>query len=397
MAKFKVEDTTFIWVLYLGVIPLDKAALTFYNNIILGNYIALLLNVIVVLYVLFLISRRKTVHKVTVKYVLWGIATLTAYVGSCLYGNELYLYRILSIGCLFAYYFFIIEYYHNIRQFFKDINKALGFIILLSVCLYYLGSENVIYYESADKVVFKGIVPNRNVFSEISLFYITTNFCIYIDNTIYFLLTTSIAVWATCITNSATSLICLSVLLTLYYFSKYNLVKAVCMSKKIFWIPIIAFIGVVGMNGMIRNIISYVSSLFGKSATLTGRTDIWNITIEKIIENPFFGYGYDSMVLFENGVRVNDPHNGILYLVLTGGIISLMIFLVMMASSLLKNKTYTNLSEYYLYIRVFIIIWLLKGLVESVFSYSHFIFWSAVIALDLLSYNRLEKGFDIND
>lgn len=62
-------------------------------------------------------------------------------------------------------------------------------------------------------------------------------------------------------------------------------------------------------------------SLFERSPSFTGRTDIWTITLNSILEYPFVGFGYDTNVLFEQGVLTNDPHNSILYILLTQGLL----------------------------------------------------------------------------
>ena len=71
-------------------------------------------------------------------------------------------------------------------------------------------------YGYANTQLFKGITSNRNNYSEISLFYIATNFYIWQKEKkglIWVLITSLIAVLTTIVTHSVTSIICTVLLL----------------------------------------------------------------------------------------------------------------------------------------------------------------------------------------
>lgn len=104
---------------------------------------------------------------------------------------------------------------------------------------------------------------------------------------------------------------------------------------------------------------------------------------------PLFGYGYDTEILLQNGVKENDPHNGIIYILLTGGVLGLVLFLVMLKPLLVNRHCDIDVKDStYVYLRIFAFTWAIRGLVESVFSYTHFVFWITVIAFDVMSYLR---------
>ena len=56
----KIKLSTFRWILFLGVLPIEKAAVTLYANSEVGQYFALLLNIITLgLAVIFFLNNRK--------------------------------------------------------------------------------------------------------------------------------------------------------------------------------------------------------------------------------------------------------------------------------------------------------------------------------------------------
>jgi O-antigen ligase len=85
--------------------------------------------------------------------------------------------------------------------------------------------------------------------------------------------------------------------------------------------------------------------ILGKSATLTGRTDIWQGAIEAIIKHPLIGYGYNAFWLGFRGESANivlaakwlvpTAHNGFLDILLQLGMIGLILFLISFAKACL--------------------------------------------------------------
>lgn len=77
-------------------------------------------------------------------------------------------------------------------------------------------------------------------------------------------------------------------------------------------------------------------SAIGKDATLTGRTELWPLVIDKIWKHPWLGYGYGGFWQGWNGESAdiwlaaawtpNHPHNGYLALCLDLGLLGLGVF-----------------------------------------------------------------------
>ncbi|MGD1859133.1 MAG: O-antigen ligase family protein [Leptolyngbyaceae cyanobacterium] len=96
-----------------------------------------------------------------------------------------------------------------------------------------------------------------------------------------------------------------------------------------------------------RSIFVYVLGLLGRDATLTGRTDIWDVIIGKIQERLWFGYGFDGFwhgiygesLYVRNALRWDLPnsHNGFLDLMLGVGIIGFALLSLAIWVTFIKN------------------------------------------------------------
>lgn len=90
-----------------------------------------------------------------------------------------------------------------------------------------------------------------------------------------------------------------------------------------------------------------IFELIGKDYTLTGRTEIWQISLNRIKNSPFLGYGYRaswdveymSKFSYYRGFMVN-AHNGFLELTLEIGILGSIIYFSQLVYSIIKNSFY---------------------------------------------------------
>ena len=395
--RIKLFD--FTWILFLGVLPFDKAALTLFTNSSLGEVISISLNAITLFgaFVCYLYSHTKTQKKVAQKYISFFVVLAITYLFAG-FVDEIIITRFFSLICLLGYYIFAICHYKGTDKLIRDINKAAFFIILLSTVLYIAGDNNVMYTEKASKMVFKGIAANRNSYSEISLFFIATNFYIWRQEkkwSLWRFLTTLLAVYTTFLTNGATSIICVCLLLLLLLVCNNRVFSKIYSFNFFALIYIVLFCVIVLSQYTDVGVLQYISTLFGKTTSMTGRTDIWATTIASISKSPIFGLGYDTSVLLNQGIYENDPHNGLLYIVLTQGIIGLITFIGMLLFVIKNSKNYKHRNNNaYMTMLAFIVVWLIKGLVESAFSYSHFVFWCALIIMELCIYDMADKNYE---
>lgn len=103
-------------------------------------------------------------------------------------------------------------------------------------------------------------------------------------------------------------------------------------------VVLLGIAGAVALTGSIMADDSLLSSLLGRSADLTGRTELWSYVISMILRRPIFGYGYSGFwvgaspestdIARRIGWAPAYSHNGYLELVLNLGIVGLVLFVI---------------------------------------------------------------------
>ena len=70
---------------------------------------------------------------------------------------------------------------------------------------------------------------------------------------------------------------------------------------------------------------------FNKTANLTGRTEIWEIAWNTLLQKPILGYGVrnDGSFVYVRG-KMWQAHNQIIQLLYDGGIIGMLLFIIML-------------------------------------------------------------------
>ncbi|WP_312950807.1 O-antigen ligase family protein [Streptococcus parasuis] len=100
---------------------------------------------------------------------------------------------------------------------------------------------------------------------------------------------------------------------------------------------------------------TFVTGLFGKDVTFSGRLNIWQQAIAFFNQNPVFGNGLNlNFTPWTNGVVVNTAHNYLLDLLARFGIITGIIFIIVLISFILgknriKSKVLFTILICYLY------------------------------------------------
>lgn len=101
---------------------------------------------------------------------------------------------------------------------------------------------------------------------------------------------------------------------------------------------IITFITVVANSSPIM--VDFLEAI-GKDPTLTTRTFIWANAIKLIKNNPFLGYGYlnaDQYRKLLGSVYFSSPHNMVLSLLMVGGVVSAVMYLLIIVKVWKKSK-----------------------------------------------------------
>ncbi|MCC5635516.1 O-antigen ligase family protein [Nostoc sp. CHAB 5844] len=125
----------------------------------------------------------------------------------------------------------------------------------------------------------------------------------------------------------------------------------------------------------------------GKDATLTGRTDLWPLVLDKIWERPLLGYGFGSFwygweseaasIWYASGWSPPNAHNGLLDLFLDLGILGVTIYLLAFCLNFFKALFYLRLNNNSenLWPIIYITYILLANLTESTMVIQNNIFW----------------------
>jgi O-antigen ligase len=129
-------------------------------------------------------------------------------------------------------------------------------------------------------------------------------------------------------TTSLTILLAMTLLLPFYRsLKKTNYKLQVVMIAS-------AIISLVTISVLIANNIDSLVGASGKDLTLSGRTDLWDFIFAKIVERPWFGYGFygfwDSEVaasLRRQHPWASNAHNGFLEMILELGFVGFSLFI----------------------------------------------------------------------
>ncbi len=375
-------------ILFLGIIPCDAALFTMFKNPELGSKIVLCINIIVCFLAFVKMIRQATKSNANNRMALTIIGLFLIMItfnilASLLSGENIPLgKRFMSMVCVCAYYVYSIYYFKDTHTLIKSINGALLFLIMLGYILSYIDFENVSYVENATTRTFKGLASNRNSYSEITLFYIATNMYLWVKNKqngLFYFATTALALYTTFMTGSATSSVCAVLLISLCII--YTLTKKTIPLKFMLIVYLFFFVMMIVMQSENVPFLREIQEYFNKDSGMTGRQNIWKVSWLLIEEHLLLGRGFDTEVLLNIGIRENDTHNGVLYILLTQGIVGFSILLYTFYKVLhnIKLSFETNKMNVYLYI--FVIVWLIRGLTESCFTYTHFVFWIALICI----------------
>ena len=167
------------------------------------------------------------------------------------------------------------------------------------------------------------------------------------DNIIDFMFLCIIA-WLLYLSHSATSTAVAVVTISLFFMSHTKLMIQ-NPGRIILWMTMVAFL-YIGLDATL-DIKNLILNLLGRDATLTNRTNIWQIA-ETMSTNPFVGTGYMN---FWSGERlaamwlktestIQQVHNGYLEQYLNLGYFGVTFIVIIMLSGLLKVKRYLNVD-----------------------------------------------------
>ena len=180
------------------------------------------------------------------------------------------------------------------------------------------------------------------------------------------------------------------------------------LERKKFDLFITLFLGFILIGSLVVTVIASnadtIFNSFGKDATISGRTLIWPLLINKIQERPWLGYGYDTFWkggwegevadiwrALIAGFEPPHAHNGFLEICLDIGFLGLAIFVIWFVFSCLrslawlhKNQTIEGIAPIILLIHI-----LLLSLTESYFMRGN-IYWLIYVTMTLSIYRKTQ-------
>ncbi|WP_413260150.1 O-antigen ligase family protein [Floridanema fluviatile] len=192
------------------------------------------------------------------------------------------------------------------------------------------------------------------------------------------------------LTGSKTALLLLFTIIILLPF--YKLLRA----KDTIIIPAIVGLIIIGssvITFVTENWLTILAAL-GRDATLSGRTTLWEVALEKISERFWLGYGYQSfwldgggaMIIWKiEGYKPPHAHNGFINMALDLGVIGLFLFLTILLVNYIRSiiwlrigKTVTDLWPIF-----YITFFFMYNHSENTIIEHNSIFWSLLVTVSL--------------
>lgn len=152
------------------------------------------------------------------------------------------------------------------------------------------------------------------------------------------------------------------------------------ISKSVIVLTLILII----ISGFIINI-KIDSNTYFLNTILNGRLFIWNQGMDLVKESPLFGYGAYGVKIqvfwnqwVNNGIGFNYAHNAILQLLLDGGIVLMVIFIIAVLSYIKTINIIHNGKLRYISC-VIMLVFITVGLVESLTEYNYFFIFLSIL------------------
>lgn len=141
--------------------------------------------------------------------------------------------------------------------------------------------------------------------------------------------------------KSGNGMICMLISIIFILLYKKTFTKKLFKLKFMIPIYLLFFFTIVVFQN--NGLIQIVLDILDKSPTISGRTYIWNKCWYYISQRPLFGNGYENDLLISSKISNSKAHNIILQYLYTGGVATLVVFLLIVGIVLYKtNKSKIN-------------------------------------------------------
>ena len=326
---------------------------------------------------LFLIKDTKYIQR---GYNGWFIFLLFLYVFiifcSCLINQNL------SVGVVYTNIFYVglyLYYYKcfdNFREFILYFTRGLMIFLCINLILCII-KEHSSYIYSSQRLAFRGLFGNRNT---IPLITIPTMLLITIKSdyiqekfNIFDLLQLFVCYYLIIMSKSSTGLVIGTIALGYIFFKKY-LIRVSFLWKMLVYLTLFFSLVIFKIHETILS--NFITMILKKNISLTGRTFIWDYSLQSLVKSPFIGFG-SKQNLIMNNFGVTEAHNGFIEILMATGLTGLMIILLILWLVRKKlDQCHFILANI---IGTSIFIYLLNVLTESGLTFHKFGFWLFVI------------------
>lgn len=145
------------------------------------------------------------------------------------------------------------------------------------------------------------------------------------------------------ISRSATLIVGTTIVSICFLNYKTNFIKGKVITNYLIFIFFLMFIFIsIGNEDSILN--NIVSEITGKTPSFSGRTYIWERTIEAIKNNWLFGYGIENPLKTVEKIRQSTSHNKYLWIIYRGGVIATLVFCYLLYS-VYKNLRHSSIHN----------------------------------------------------
>nr|APZ79098.1 Wzy [Streptococcus suis] len=153
------------------------------------------------------------------------------------------------------------------------------------------------------------------------------------------------------LSNSSTTILCFALFVFFRFWGLRDVVSNTYLKITLISYAVFSFLILSVQSPFFR----VLTGLFGKDITFSGRLSIWQQAIAFFKQNPLFGNGLNlNFTPWTNGVVVNTAHNYLLDLLARFGLITGILFILLLVNFVLgknriKNKTLFAMLVCYLY------------------------------------------------
>ena len=301
---------------------------------------------------------------------------------------------------LFGYY---IAMRYTLPDLLRLLHQTLGLIALLSVAFALLlpsyGVMDAIQEYGLHEGAWKGIFSHKNSLGRLMVLLTLLSFILYTDtHEKRYGLWGLLAVGIIIMTQSSSALI---LVIFIIGFS-YAIRLATLQTGSIVFILLTLLTTLIGLALLLGNDPDSLFALFGKDATLTGRTLLWGKLIEAVQEQPLLGYGFggfwagptgpSSHIVKQLDWEMMHSHNGFLDIMLEIGYVGLVLFI-----GLFMTKLFGYIRQYsrhqlqaYVWGIMYLVLFLVYNTVESN-ALRQNNFWWVVFIATLSSYSLNQR------